>query len=222
MKVSIIIPVFNQAEYLDVCLSSALAQSYHDFEVIVVDDGSTDDSWKVASQYPVQVIRQTNQGQRFKSGGPARNIGIRAAKGELLLPLDGDDWIEPTYLEKTIPLMKDRVGIVATNMHRFGAMEDVIPAQRVTLGQELMYNVLPVTSLLRKDAVNEVGGYWPFGWEDWNLWLKLLKAGWLVDVVNEPLFHYRVKPGGLNTDQTNMREKLTARMREYHPEFGRL
>lgn len=219
MKASIIVPVYNQAQYLDVCLCSAMAQTHHDFEVIVVDDGSTDDSWKVASKYPVQVIRQTNQGQRFKSSGPALNIGIRAAKGELLLPLSGDDWIEPSYLEKTIPLMVDKVGIVSTDMHRFGAMDDVIVAQHATLGYELMYNVLPTTSLLRKSAVDDVGGYWPFGWEDWNLWLKLLKDGWVVDVVHETLFHYRVHSAGLNTEQTNMRSDLVSKMRAHHPEF---
>jgi len=219
MKVSIVIPVYNQAQYLDQCISSALAQTYQNKEIICVDDGSTDDSWVVAAKHGVSVIRQKNQGQRHRSGGPARNTGISCANGELILPLDGDDWIEPTYLEKTVPLMKGRVGIVATDMHRFGAMDDVVPARRVTLGMQLVANELPITSLMRRQAVLDVGGYWPFGHEDWNLWIKLLKLGWEVDVINEVLYHYRVTPGGLNTDQTNMRLELAAKMRQEHPDF---
>jgi len=116
-------------------------------------------------------------------------------------------------------LMKGRVGIVATDMHRFGAMDDVVPARRVTLGMQLVANELPITSLMRRQAVLDVGGYWPFGHEDWNLWIKLLKLGWEVDVINEVLYHYRVTPGGLNTDQTNMRLELAAKMRQEHPDF---
>lgn len=218
MRVSVIIPVYNQAQYLDQCISSALAQTYQDREVIVVDDGSTDDSWVVAAKHGVSVIRQKNQGQRHRSGGPARNTGIACANGELILPLDGDDWIEPTYLEKTVPLMKGRVGIVATDMHRFGAMDDVVPAKRVTLGMQLVANELPITSLMRRQAVLDVGGYWPFGHEDWNLWIKLLKLGWEVNIVNEVLFHYRVSDHGLNADQTNMWDELRERM---EAEFGK-
>lgn len=213
-SVSIVVPVYNQAQHLDECLRSALAQTFPSVEIIVVDDGSTDNSWLVASKYQVQVIRQSNQGQAHRSGGPARNTGIRAALGEFILPLDADDWIAPDYLAKTVPLMQGKVGIVATDMRRFGAINDVVRAERRTLAQQLRANELPVTSLVRRQAVLDVGGYWQFGWEDHELWIKLLKAGWQVEVVNQALFNYRVAPGGLNDDQTRMRAELDARMRE--------
>lgn len=219
MNVSVIVPVYNQDAYLDVCLCSILAQTYHDFEVIVIDDGSTDESAAIAQKYPVYLIRQTNMGQQYRSASAARNIGIYEARGSLILPIDGDDWIEPTYLAKTVPLMTGIVGIVSTDMHRFGAMDDIVRAERRDLTEQLGSNQLPVTSLFRRKAAIEVGGYWPFGWEDWDLWLRLQECGAEIDVANEPLFHHRVTPNGLNDDQTAARPELLRRMRERHPRF---
>lgn len=219
MKVSIIIPVYNHAEYLPQCIESALAQTYKDFEVIVVDDGSTDDSASIAAQYPVEVIRQLNRGQKHRSAGSARNRGIAVSWGELILPLDADDWIEPDYLSKTVPLMSGNVGIVATDMQRFGALDDVIRAKAVTLADELLANALPITSLFRRPPSAWQRVYWAFGWEDWELWIALLAGGYSVAALNEPLFHYRVRQGGLNMDQTNMRADLIAMMKLVHPGF---
>ena len=219
MKVSIIIPVYNQAQYLDECIESALAQVYEDKEIIVVDDGSTDNSAYVATQWPVTLIQQKNQGQVNHSSGPALNAGIGVSNGELILPLGGDDWIEPEFLAKTVPVMKGCTGIVSTDMHRFGAIEDIVEATRRTLRQQLVANTLPVTSLVKREAVRDAGGYWGYGWEDWDLWLSILEKKWEVDVVNETLFHYRVYPGGLNDYQTKMRVELIERMKACHPGF---
>jgi glycosyltransferase involved in cell wall biosynthesis len=99
MKFSIIIPVYNVEQYLQDCLNSIVAQSYFDYEVICVNDGSTDGSLAILKEYEknysqITVITQSNKGL---SG--ARNAGIRAAKGDYLFFLDSDDWIEPTALE---------------------------------------------------------------------------------------------------------------------------
>lgn len=219
MKVSIIIPVYNKERYILSAIVSARQQMYSDVEVIVVDDGSTDCSAATAQKYGAKVIQQKNMGQEHRSAGPARNTGIAYATGELILPLDADDWIERDYLAKTVPLMTEGVAIVSTDMRRTGMMAETIPARVRTLAEQLVSNEIPVTSLLRKDAVLAVHGYWKYGWEDWELWIKLLEAGWGMAVVNEPLFHYWVRPGGLNDDQTRMRAELSVKMRERHPAF---
>lgn len=187
--VSIIIPLFNQEEFVATAIQSALSQTYKDFEVIVVNDGSTDGSEEVARRYPVKLVTQSNRGL-----AGARNSGIMNALGDLILPLDADDRIDPEYLSKTVPLMQDGVGIVSTDMRYFGDKTGTIVARKVTALDELLANSIPVCSLIRKQAVLDCGGYSHKVWayEDWNLWIDILKRGWEIAVVNEPLFHYRV------------------------------
>ena len=95
MKISIIIPCYNHAAFLPDAIESALAQDYPDVEVIVVNDGSTDNSSEVARRYPVRLIEQENKGL-----SAARNTGIRAATGTWILPLDSDDKIEPVTVSR--------------------------------------------------------------------------------------------------------------------------
>ena len=101
-KVSVIVPVYNVEAYLEKCVSSVLAQTCPDFELLLIDDGSTDGSGRLCdllaqSDSRIRVIHQENQGL-----GGARNTGIQAAQGDWLLPVDSDDWIEPDILEKAL------------------------------------------------------------------------------------------------------------------------
>lgn len=101
-KVSVIVPVYNVAEFLPKCVSSLLAQTYVDYEIILVDDGSTDNSGELCDIYAkeqkkISVIHQQNQGQ-----GSARNTGIAACNGEYLLFVDSDDYVHPRLMEYTV------------------------------------------------------------------------------------------------------------------------
>lgn len=100
-KVSIIIPCYKQAHYLGEAIASVLAQSYQNFEIVVVDDGSPDNTAEIAAQYPVRYIRQDNQGL---SG--ARNTGIRESRGKYLVFLDADDRLTPNALEDGLVCLK--------------------------------------------------------------------------------------------------------------------
>lgn len=102
VKVSVIIPVYNSEKYLNQCLDSLLAQSFKNFEVICVDDGSTDDSSEILERYSAvdsrfRLLRQKNSG-----AGAARNLGMEHAQGEYLYFLDADDFLEETLLEKAL------------------------------------------------------------------------------------------------------------------------
>lgn len=118
-KVSIIIPIYNSKDYLGECLESVFAQTIQDFELIVVDDGSTDGSREVAEQYQKQhknlhIITQSNHGQ-----GYARNRAIEKASGKYLLFIDSDDFIEPNLLEETVRLAdENRADLVNFNWRR--------------------------------------------------------------------------------------------------------
>ena len=105
-KISVIIPVFNTEKYIEKCINSILSQSFSDIEVICINDGSTDSSLEILSQYlskdsRVKIINQNNQG-----AGYSRNIGIENASGEYLAFIDADDWIDEYFLEKAYSAAK--------------------------------------------------------------------------------------------------------------------
>jgi len=207
MIASIIIPLYNQQEFVEKAIESALNQTFKDAEVIVVNDGSTDSSLSIAKRYPVVIVDQMNKGL-----AGARNAGVLNSTGNFLLPLDADDWIEATYLEKTLPLMyDDTVGLVSTDMHFFGTQNTIIRIKPTTLSQEMLANRLPVCSLIRREAFLQTGGYNPRlakGYEDWSLWIDILKRGWQHKVVSEALFHYRTKPQSMITEAGKFHEQL--------------
>jgi glycosyltransferase involved in cell wall biosynthesis len=212
--VSVIIPLYNKAEFIAECLGSVFSQTYADFEVIVVDDGSTDGGY-AAVRYPARILRISNSGPSF-----ARNLGFAYSTGDFILPLDADDWIDPTYLEKTVPLMKNGVGVVSTDMVRFGKVNDVLPARLLTVEEEKNANEIPCCSLIKREAFLQAEGYNPKadGYEDWDLWIDILKRGWKMAVVNEPLFHYRVLGNSNNARGDEKREELIKAIHELHPE----
>lgn len=99
MKLSIIIPVYNLEQYIEKCLNSILAQSFNDYEIICINDGSTDNSLEILNRYKdkIVIIDKENEGS-----GVARNVGIDKAKGEYIFFVDGDDWLEDNCLEKMV------------------------------------------------------------------------------------------------------------------------
>lgn len=216
MRVSVIIPLYNQGQYVHEAIDSVRAQTYKDREIIVVNDASTDDSLKVLERYTSDEIKIID---REKNGGlsAARNSGIAAATGELILPLDADDYIDPTYLAKTVALMQPGVGIVSSYLHIFpdavmyarhhgdemsGQPGSGYPIFAPTKKQILTGNCLCVCSLIRKEALIEAGGYDETmlqGAEDWALWASIVCLDkWKVDVVPEHIFHYRVHPNSFS------------------------
>lgn len=214
MKVSVIIPLYNKQEYISECIESVLSQTYKDFEVIVVNDGSTDDSARVARKYPVRVLDVSNRGI-----AGARNAGVMISSGSAILPLDADDWIDKEYLSKTVPLMTHDVGIVSTDMQRFGTQDQLLPARVLTFEEERSYNEIPVCSLIYRGAFLQCGGYTPRvpGYEDWSLWSDILKRGWKMAVVNEPLFFYRTGCNTANEEADKRRQEFTRLIHEWHP-----
>lgn len=207
MMASIIIPLYNQQDYVAQAIESALNQTYLSKEIIVVNDGSTDSSRNIASRYPVIIIDQINKGL-----AGARNAGVLNSTGDVLLPLDADDWIDSTYLEKVIPLMDDStVGIASSSMMFFGQQNCIITIKQRTLQEQMIANGLPVCSLIRREAFLQTGGYNPRlakGYEDWSLWIDILKRGWNHRAINDPLFHYRTKPQSMITEAGKYHQQL--------------
>jgi glycosyltransferase involved in cell wall biosynthesis len=180
--VSIIIPIWGTAynEFLPACLDSIKAQTYKDYEIIIVDT-ETDLS-------------------------TARNVGIRKAKGEYILCLDADDMIDTTFLEKTIG--KD--DIVSVGQQMFGDEKEIwMPKEHPTHIDFLSGNQIHCCSLFKKEVWETVEGFdedMKDGYEDWFFFLNATKAGYTITTIQEPLFFYR-RHGETLVDKANKKYK---------------
>lgn len=197
-KISIIIPVYNTGKYLKECLDSVLAQTFQDFEVICINDGSTDNSAQILKEYEkkdsrIKAITIKNQGVVN-----ARNIGVANAKYDLIYPLDSDDIIAPTALEKLYKNFMDGKGdIITCRVMMFGNKLGEMVLQKPTKKNMAKDNCLVNAALLRKSDFIECGGYseeYKIALEDYDLWLNLVfNHNKKIYRVPEVLFYYRIK-----------------------------
>ncbi|CAK8723165.1 PilZ domain-containing protein [Candidatus Electrothrix laxa] len=196
-RVSVVIPCYNQGAFVDETINSVLAQTWQDFEIIVVNDGSTDPFTVNHLQqlnFPkTRVLHTENQGL-----SSARNNGIREAQGEYILPLDADDRIGPTYLEQAVQLLDadPEVGIVYCKARFFGDRNSEWQLPEYSLEEMLLNNVIFCTSFFRRADWEDVGGFDPamiYGWEDYDFWLSLIERGRQVKRIPEILFYYRIR-----------------------------
>lgn len=198
--VSIVIPCFDAGDTLAETVDSALRAG--DCEVVVVDDGSRDErTLDVLSDLPpeVRLVRQENGGLPS-----ARNAGINAASGELILPLDADDLIDRRYPGEAREVLLDRpeVGIVYCRADLFGAATGPYELAEFSLDEILVENCIFCTAMFRKDDWSTVDGYnerMRRGREDHDFWLRLLGLGREVVRLDGTYFHYRIRPGSMNT-----------------------
>jgi len=210
-KVSIIMPTFNGRRYIGESIQSALSQTYPDIELIIVDDGSTDETyfpWLQAQACErVRVIAGNH-------GGPAsaRNIGIAQAEGEYILPLDDDDLIDPTYVEKAVAILDQNksMGVVYCQADRFGAVKRSWDLPEFSIPQMLVDNVVFVSAVFRKSLWQAVGGFdeeMKNGLEDYDFWLSLIEKGAEFYRIPQVLFHCRVKKKSHNLNSSDTEEK---------------
>lgn len=199
-KVSVVIPTYNHRAFIPECLESVFAQTFTDFEVIVVNDGSTDGTAAVLSSHiaggRIIYLEQPNQGQ-----AAARNRGIAAARGEFLALLDDDDRWEPSKLQWQVRALEAEplaVGVYG-QMQTFGAAENYLtPEPHAPAGERFedfitrVWINSPGQALLRMSAVRAAGGFDASIWgtDDWDLYLRLLKHG---PILYQPrlTLHYR-------------------------------
>ncbi|MDN3205868.1 glycosyltransferase family 2 protein [Algoriphagus sediminis] len=199
-SVSVIIPVYNGQKYLEETIHSAFSSDFKPLEVIVVNDGSTDNSLQVAmkllAKYPnLEIVDQENGGVTS-----ARNTGIKKASGKYILPLDGDDLIEPNYISEAVKVLEEQpqVKVVYCQADKFNENGtkpwNLKPFSINALARD---NMIFVSALFRRKDWEEVGGFsedMTMGREDWEFWIKMLKNG--GEVIRLPFvgFHYRLTP----------------------------
>lgn len=203
--VSIIIPVYNTKEYLKKCVDSLLAQTYKDIEIILINDGSTDDSIKVCEMYEktdsrVKVFSQVNSGQ-----GEARNLGISKASGEFIMFVDSDDWVEKNIVEELMnSLTSYEADISICNYYRtrinseeiLGCCEEKISKECLdqTIDKDYVFNITSLicaklikTSLIKASAFKFPKHFF----EDVSAMPLLFAYANKISYVNKPLYYYR-------------------------------
>lgn len=197
MLVSAIIPCYNSQATIGRAITSLLTQTVAIDQIIVINDGSTDESLQVVQDLQqkhssIIVIDQENNGVCA-----ARNAGIEQAKGTYLLTLDADDYFEDTFVEKALKKFEedDRYGAVMCGYVRVVNGKKILPyiPPEITLASCLMNNGALSCLLFKKDAVVKAGLYdeaLKLGYEDWDLNIRILKEGYRYGVVREVLFNY--------------------------------
>jgi glycosyltransferase involved in cell wall biosynthesis len=225
--VSIVIPCYNQAEYLEKTVQSALTSDYRPIEILLVNDGSTDNSLSLAQRLctenpMIKVIDQKNAGV-----ATARNKGISMAQGEYILPLDGDDLISENYISEAVRVLDStpEAKVVYCQAVKFDEQGqkswNLKPFSRNQLAKD---NMIFVSALFRKSDWAEVGGFsedMKMGREDWEFWIKMLKNG--GEVVQLPFvgFFYRLTPGSKRkkTGTNQKKRERIAYLNKKHADF---
>jgi glycosyltransferase involved in cell wall biosynthesis len=211
--VSIIIPAYNASEYIQETISSVLNQSFQDFEVIVVDDGSTDGTVEMVEKFHdhIQLIRRSNGG-----AAKARNAGIEAARGEWIAFIDADDIWMPDKLELQLEQASSEFQMVYTDRSNIGTLDGLPKIQSliqplyegdIFLDLLLKGNFITTSSvLIRTGVCNELGGFSEeknFTAEDWDLWLRVA-ARYKIGACKKPLVQYRLHAKGVSRNPLRM------------------
>jgi glycosyltransferase involved in cell wall biosynthesis len=197
-KVSVVIPCFNHGEFLPEAVTSVTQTGRDDIELIVVDDGSTDElTCREMNKLVAQGVKVIRQGKN-KGLAAARNAGILASVGQFIFPLDADDHLRSGWIDNGIQILtaNPQVGVVYGDAEYFGTRTGrwhVGPFERDRL---LRWNYIPVSAIYRRAIWEQNTGYdgtMPVqGLEDWDFWLGALEHGWQFAYVPEVLFDYRI------------------------------
>nr|WP_315217628.1 glycosyltransferase family A protein [uncultured Flavobacterium sp.] len=224
-KVSIIVPCYNQAQYLDEALQSVLDQTYEHWECIIVNDGSPDHTEEIANKW---IAKDSRFLYLYKVNGglsSARNAGIAMAKGGFILPLDADDRISNQYVVLALNAFErdNSLKVVYCKAEKFGNESGIWDLPLFSMKGIATQNMIFCSSMYRKSEWERVGGYdmnMINGFEDWEFWIALLKNGGNVKCVDCIGFYYRMKPNSMiQVLDKEKKKKLHEYMSIKHADF---
>jgi len=215
--VSVVITCFNYGRFLPESVGSVLAQTLTDFELLVVDDGSTDDSVAIAQRLAardprVTVIATANAGQ------PAvpRNLAVSRARAPYVVCLDADDRLDPEMLARCAAVLDADADIALAYPRtvEFGDADELHPHLDWSLERLIRCNFLPCCTMYRRAAWQAAGGYRTNvrGYEDWDLWLGIAATGARGRRADGALWHYRKHGGGVYSESTGGDQALKAQV----------
>ncbi len=225
--IEVVITSFNQKSMIYEAVHSLCRQTIRPKRMVIVDDGSTDEaSIDILHEIeadeklsvPVRIIRQKNSGV-----SAARNTGISETESPLVVALDGDDSLEPSYIEEVSKILHENPSMVAASswLQTFGVLEAVVRPKGGDVSSFLARNCCPATHMFRRDAWKQCGGYdeaMRSGFEDWDFFLGMLEAvpDTYIGMVEKPLINYRTTPASSNIKSMEKRLELMRYIVEKH------
>lgn len=223
--VSVIIPCYNQGGFLTETIASVLGSDYPSLEIIIINDGSSDNTDQIgkylAAQHPnITYISQSNAGPSI-----ARNKAIDIASGKYILPLDADDLISSNYISEAVNILESRpeVKVVYCQAEKFGFKNGPWKLKPFSRPKLALDNMIFVSGIYRKNDWKAIGGYAPemtWGYEDWEFWISMLKDD--GEVVQLPFvgFYYRTSPTSRRKSvKKEGKRKTIAFLNSKHSEF---
>ena len=226
-NIEAVITSYNQKSMIYEAVQSLCCQTMLPKRIIISDDGSTDEtSLHILKEIeddcnrpvPLLVIRQPNKGV-----SAARNAGISKAQAPLVLVLDGDDTLAPSFIEDVSKILSENPSMTAASawLHTFGVLDSVVRPAGGGVPAFLSHNCCPATNIFRRDAWKQYGGYdetMRSGFEDWDFFLSMLEAApdTYIGIVKKPLINYRTTPASSNIRSMEKRLALMNYLIEKH------
>jgi glycosyltransferase involved in cell wall biosynthesis len=193
--ISVVIPCYNDGIYLPETISHLKKQTLQDFEVIIVNDGSTDgNTLKILDELSKEGINVLHKENGRMSS--ARNHGVKYAKGTYIAALDADDYYDPSFFQKAVDILKsqEHTAVVTSYIQLFGEFRKVAKPRGGNEYNFLFSSQCPACAMVRKHCWDEVGGYdeaMKNGYEDWEFYIRITQKGWTIHVIPEKLLFYR-------------------------------
>jgi len=218
--VSIIIPCFNYGAFLAEAIESALAQTYRKVEILVMDDGSPDDTPDIARTFNsrIQYIRTPNQGH-----GATLNDALQRICGTYYICLDADNSLSPNYVDKTLSLMESagpETGYIYTQRELFGLRTGISASPAYDLKRLKVRNYIDTCSLIRTDLGRRYGYDTRLLQGDYDFYLTLAQNGYGGILLNEPLFRYRTHHSSMTNSLSSQYRQVEAQLEILHKHAG--
>ncbi len=216
-RVSVIVPAYNVESFVAEALASARSQTYKDFEIVVVNDGSTDHTAQAIAPFfnEILYIEQENKGL-----AAARNAAIEAASGDLIALLDSDDVWTPNHLDRLVGYLEGQSQMLGVTSDSYLIRQTRYTNERIyrqlpprwrfkATRQDYwitQYNFMQIHTVFRRALIDQYGSFDETlgSCEDWDLWTRALLAGERFGLVDEPLAYYRLREGSLSIDRANL------------------
>jgi glycosyltransferase involved in cell wall biosynthesis len=218
--VSVIIPCHNQGIYLQDALDSVFQQTYQNLEIIIINDGS-DDDFTLQKLQEMRALKLKIIDVAVYNPSIIRNIGIENCTGEYIVPLDADDILDKNFVEKSLAILlnNNKLGAVSSWTMLFGERDNLQKYKSGGIENYIYYTNATITALFSKKTWEAVGGYDPAmidGAEDWDFWLGVTSKGWDIEIIQEPLFFYRIKKQSRNIDAGQKFEGIKKKLTQKH------
>ena len=213
--VSIIIPVYNVEKYIDQCLNNIINQTYFNIEIVIINDGSTDNSYNICQKYVLQDPRVILLSQENKGVSSARNKGILCSRGEYITFVDSDDYIELNYIECLINAIEEDIDMVSICFNsRDGYFPGLITNQ---VQMAKLFTAFGYTwgKLIRRKCIKELFNVQLNFAEDFIFYISLLKNLRSILIINYNGYHYRVRVGSLTGKDKNEPHTISEFHRKY-------